>query len=63
MTQGDRQEREPDDAAILPVKPEGHGEQPPHAWVEPVKCAEPSEREPWPEVRGSRANHRGLFQG
>jgi hypothetical protein len=64
MTQGDRHEREPDDAAILPVKAERHGEQPAHTWVQPVKCAEPGNREPWPELEGSRyANHRVPSQG
>jgi hypothetical protein len=46
------------------VKAERYGEQPPHTWVQPVKCAEPGNREPWPELQGSRsANHRVPSQG
>ena len=62
MPQRDRHEREPDDAAILPVQAERHGKQPAHRRVEAVKGAEAGEREPWPELEGSRrANHRLLL--
>src|SRR5262245_56747415 len=59
MPRGDRHEREPEDAAILPVKAERHGEQPPHTRVQTMKCAEAGNREPWPELERTRhANHR-----
>src|SRR5262249_60904749 len=54
MTKGNRQEREPDRAALLPVDPQRDREQPPHTRVQTVKCAEPGNREPWPELEGSR---------
>jgi hypothetical protein len=46
----DGHERQPDDASILPVKAERHGEQPAHAGVQPVKGTQPSNRKPWPQL-------------
>jgi hypothetical protein len=64
MPQGDRHDREPDDAALPPVKAERQGEQPPHTWVQAVKCAEAGNRETRPELKRSRrANHGLASQG
>src|SRR6516225_4993735 len=36
------------DCSALPMQAQRHGKQPAHRGVEPVKSAEPSERQPWP---------------
>src|SRR5262245_39943206 len=61
MTQGDRHERKPYDPALLAMESERHCEQPPHAWVEPMKSAEPRNRNQWPVLDGRRrVSHRFL---
>ena len=54
MAERDRHERQENHPAALPIKPKGHGKQPAHGGVEPMKGSEPDQDEPRPE-RGQEA--------
>src|SRR6476646_5577274 len=50
VTERDRYKREENHSAALPIEPKGHGEQPAHGGVEPVKGAEPDQDQPRPTI-------------
>src|SRR5262249_10404349 len=50
VAEGDRGQRQEDDAAALPVEPEGDREQPAHGRVQPVEDAEPHHAQPRPQL-------------